>query len=444
MITLFYSSLITIILNVPTRMTILEDFSTRSFCMFAFIIGGALIGTFYTKSTPVHKVASLLFLSIVTVLFWINATHFLFIYLVYILAFVGAVLMLFLSVVLMLPISTTSQTNYFFVIPTLRPEGMLVPDLGVPPVLWAIIFLFFLIFGSKVVRVIKELPLSKSVLETYNETRFHYTAWTYSEIIKKCKKHDITGKLIPIDHDWHNFFYSFCPVIELSHEKKYKLNWKFYCELSFQKKLLQFCADEAIALFPANVNNNYWYRTYGSNKKIYFPLPFFTLYHPFIKKLSTALPFLKTVDVDRLCRFLNYFYFILAKWRFIFYVRSHTPSMKTFFSPLSRLKYYILRNKTKFTIENLFFTLFTQTFLEISFQVWMVVTFVLLLVPSSYLYLLEINEFFLPLETSTETVGGLANIKELLYEHYFLLLILSTVVLLVALLGAAIMTRNKR
>jgi len=40
--------------------------------------------------------------------------------------------------------------------------------------------------------------------------------------------------------------------------------------------------------------------------------------------------------------------------------------------------------------------------------------------------------------------GGLENIKALLYEDSNLFLIISTLVLLVALIGAAIMTRNKK
>ena len=116
----------------PTRMMDIEDFSTWSFFMFSFFIVFCLVGTFSIKATPVHRVVSLLFLSIITVLFWISATHFLFVYIVYIMAFIGAVLMLFLSVVLMLPISAISQINFcfiFFVAPTLRPGGVIFPEL---------------------------------------------------------------------------------------------------------------------------------------------------------------------------------------------------------------------------------------------------------------------------------------------------------------------------
>jgi len=45
---------------------------------------------------------------------------------------------------------------------------------------------------------------------------------------------------------------------------------------------------------------------------------------------------------------------------------------------------------------------------------------------------------------NSEVEGGLGSIKFLLYENLSLFLLTSTFVLLVALLGAAVMTRNKR
>jgi len=49
-----------------------------------------------------------------------------------------------------------------------------------------------------------------------------------------------------------------------------------------------------------------------------------------------------------------------------------------------------------------------------------------------------------PLSRTPDTQGGLENIKSLLYENFSPFLIISTMVLLVALIGAAIMTRNKK
>lgn len=75
---------------------------------------------------PVPIVINLLFLSIFTAMLWIYETQFLFIYLVYILAFIGAVLILFLSVVLILPISVVYKSNvtfYLSILLSLQPTG---------------------------------------------------------------------------------------------------------------------------------------------------------------------------------------------------------------------------------------------------------------------------------------------------------------------------------
>lgn len=75
---------------------------------------------------PVPIVINLLFLSIFTAMLWIYETQFLFIYLVYILAFIGAVLILFLSVVLILPISVVYKSNvtfYLSILLVLQPTG---------------------------------------------------------------------------------------------------------------------------------------------------------------------------------------------------------------------------------------------------------------------------------------------------------------------------------
>ena len=49
--------------------TLMEDFSKRIFLMFSLVLILCLIATFSVKTTPVHKVIALLFLSVVTVLF---------------------------------------------------------------------------------------------------------------------------------------------------------------------------------------------------------------------------------------------------------------------------------------------------------------------------------------------------------------------------------------
>jgi len=101
------------LLNSTPQSLIKADLPVNSFVflLLSLLLTLSLISQFYSKASPVHKVIALLLLSVLAVLLWVYETQFLFIYLVYILAFVGAVLMLFLSVVLMLPISTTSTVS---------------------------------------------------------------------------------------------------------------------------------------------------------------------------------------------------------------------------------------------------------------------------------------------------------------------------------------------
>lgn len=91
------------------------------FTILVILILVSLWGISYSRATSVHKVIALLSLSILTVFLWMWETQFLFIYLVYILAFVGAVLMLFLSVVLMLPISTLQSARNFSFLMMVQP-----------------------------------------------------------------------------------------------------------------------------------------------------------------------------------------------------------------------------------------------------------------------------------------------------------------------------------
>ena len=91
----------------------LVEVTSTTFSSFAlfFLLLVSLGLTFHNKGTTVHKVLGLLLTSIFVVFLWMLQSQFLFIYVVYILAFISAVLMLFLSVVLMLPISTLTAKN---------------------------------------------------------------------------------------------------------------------------------------------------------------------------------------------------------------------------------------------------------------------------------------------------------------------------------------------
>ena len=209
----------------------MEDFSKRIFLMFSLVLILCLIATFSVKTTPVHKVIALLFLSVVTVLFWVSSTHFLFVYIVYIMAFIGAVLMLFLSVVLMLPISTTSQFSWIILalssesvkelLPpvTLRPEGVIFPEEKVSFFYWVFLFYICFVVITKLIRVRSVFPLSKSLLETYNEAIVDHAVWACAELISKSKAYLLSYEYedsfcLSEVYSPSQFFYPILPLIQ--------------------------------------------------------------------------------------------------------------------------------------------------------------------------------------------------------------------------------------
>ena len=98
-------------INTIFNSMLIDSNSIISQYILIFFIIGSLYLTFYKNGNAIYKVIGLLLTSILIVFLWILQTQFLFIFLVYILAFISAVLMLFLSVVLMLPISMISVND---------------------------------------------------------------------------------------------------------------------------------------------------------------------------------------------------------------------------------------------------------------------------------------------------------------------------------------------
>lgn len=445
--------------------------------MFSLVLILCLIATFSVKTTPVHKVIALLFLSVVTVLFWVSSTHFLFVYIVYIMAFIGAVLMLFLSVVLMLPISTTSQFSWIILalssesvkelLPpvTLRPEGVIFPEEKVSFFYWVFLFYICFVVITKLIRVRSVFPLSKSLLETYNEAIVDHAVWACTELISKSKAYLLSYEYedsfcLSEVYSPSQFFYPILPLIQKI-DGKYKLNWKFHCEGAFALTLAfsSLPSDspllEKLGVLPTQ---NYWYDSYGCNLNSYFSEVFFTPEHPTMQKFARFISLQDVSKLSGVCRLLNFFLYYRLRSLFIFYAATHSHEMKVFFGPLTALlreEIPLLRSflrdlldkVVKFlglAVKKAFYFFFTKAFLEILLQITVVTGFLCALIPSVYFYLQEKKDVLHATETINEVSGGLANIKELLYEHYNLLLILSTLVLLVALLGAAVMARKKR
>lgn len=89
---------------------------------------------------------------------------------------------------------------------------------------------------------------------------------------------------------------------------------------------------------------------------------------------------------------------------------------------------------------SVFFKMATKDILDIAQQTYIVAAVVMPFILS--ILSLPANKELGPFLPRFETVQGIGGIKELLYADFSLFLIFSTVVLLVALFGAAIMTRK--
>jgi hypothetical protein len=93
------------------------------------------------------------------------------------------------------------------------------------------------------------------------------------------------------------------------------------------------------------------------------------------------------------------------------------------------------------TYKNILNAFVLPSFVECTLQLFLFFSFVFIALPVSCFTVVAAPVF----DLVDEQGGGLANIKALLYDGGVgLFLIASTLVLLVALIGAAVMTRNKR
>jgi len=352
------------------------------FILLAFIISLSLISQFYSKASPVHKVIALLLLSVLAVFLWTHETQFLFIYLVYILAFVGAVLILFLSVVLILPISATNSVSSFIL----------------------------LVSGIQ--------PYNKCDFVSLRPTSLSSSSNYF--IVDSILSHKLSITLLFIV-----FIFIYHAILKLVDDMIIlnESNFKIWLE-QFSFVLTARCSGENLTSFfshnvvVANPLLKVWGQTDLNNDT-----PF-----RFLNQESKLLAFLSQFSegfASVLERVLNQLAvigtIIYGFFRYAVYASVHQLTLGLF----SRGSYSTISN------------LFTKYLMECLVSFYLAINLFILVVPSITSSLAESSS----LDTN---FSGLSELRSLLYDNFGWFLLLSTVVLLVALLGVAVMTRNKK
>lgn len=136
----------------------------------------------------------------------------------------------------------------------------------------------------------------------------------------------------------------------------------------------------------------------------------------------------------RVIRFINsliaiyaeaFFFTLLYYYKLLFTIFNFVNSLRLFFG----------------TTKNIL----NKAIIEICVQFILLISLVYMLVPPQAS--IKMQDYKSVIDSSSldvQTTGSLGNIKNLFYENFSLFLIVGTFVLLVALLGAAIITRNKK
>jgi len=352
------------------------------FILLVFIISLSLISQFYSKASPVHKVIALLLLSVLAVFLWTHETQFLFIYLVYILAFVGAVLILFLSVVLILPISTTSSVSSFM---------LLVSDIQ---------------------------PYNKYDLVSLRPASLSSSS-NYS-VVDSILSHKLSITLLFII-----FIFIYHAIFKLVDDMILnESNFKVWLE-QFSFVLTARCSGENLTSFFSRnvVVTNPLLKVWGQTD-LNNDTPF-----RFLNQESQLLAFFSQFSkgsASVLERVLNQLAvigtIIYGFFRYAVYASAHQLTLGLF----SKGSYSMISN------------LFTKHLVECFVSLYLAINLFILVVPSITSILIEGS---LLVDTN---FSGLSELRSLLYDHFGWFLLLSTAVLLVALLGVAVMTRNKK
>jgi len=352
------------------------------FILLVFIISLSLISQFYSKASPVHKVIALLLLSVLAVFLWTHETQFLFIYLVYILAFVGAVLILFLSVVLILPISTTNSVSSFMLLVS-----------GVQP--------------YNKCDLVSLRPASLSSPSNYS-------------IVDSILSHKLSIILLFII-----FIFIYHAILKFVDDIMIfdKSNFKVWLE-QFSFVLTARCSGENLTSFFSHnvVVTNPLLKVWGQTD-LNSDTPF-----RFLNQESKLLALLSQFSkgfASILERVLNQLAVIGTIIYGFFRYAVYTSAYQLTFGLLSKGSYSVISN------------LFTKHLTECLVSFYLAINLFILVVPSTASSLAEGFLF-------DTNFSGLSELRSLLYDNFGWFLLLSTIVLLVALLGVAVMTRNKK
>lgn len=425
------------------------------FLVLTMLILLSLIGTYYFYSNPIHKVLALLFMSVQTVMLWMWETPFLFVYIVYILAFIGAVLMLFLSVVLMLPISSIhykgspflmlAVMNIDFRSPSLRPphfesshfsSSFEIPtsDEILDPKFFVFATFAVLVYAG-LIRLCAHLFRNRNEFRSWRNFRRLLVNFWYVKVILSCHVYRVTWPMIPgwRPHTYTRDLFGHFYQDEYGYIKRY---FKSFTPESGVVSAVPPTDAYFMSRYPRfdeGVDLQLYYWLWASfevvdslnpNERVRGRFLPFTLasvrspwFDPLIKKSNIVRRHYR-----RLLGHLN-FLIILAATLYV----AALDTWAMIYLKLVAGRLWLLRNFPTWTgfVENL-----TQLILFVSITACSI--------PSQFANRSR------RINSIPDTEGGLENIKSLLYEDFNLFLIISTVVLLVALIGAAVMTRNKK
>lgn len=402
---LTYSS--NILADLSTKTVEAYDTSFVSSVLLLLILS-SLVLTFHNKGTTVHKVLGLLLLSIFVVFLWILQTQFLFIYIVYILAFISAVLMLFLSVVLMLPISTLTSKNLStdkkgsYSVALFCLQDLYITETIVIAALVIVMLLYFIYVVLQYKNYLNNLPKfelnTQLRLISSTETLYDLHQYAWSRFRPESLPHTFYQNKLENRFYLIDTVYAY-PTIKENHSSKTNQLYKKYIQTigliwAYLVHYLQLWSSKnttAISLFFNSTAYTLLMAT------IYF----WTLIDLFLRLMLNAVV---------------YTYLVVRKTTVACFMLLFT-------------KVGMPKDTSKIVTDTL-----VQTYLFVSIVGGLVVA-----LATKQTWFADVKHV-----PNLELSQGLGQIKTLLYGEFSSFLLISTIVLLVALLGAAVMTRSNR
>jgi hypothetical protein len=183
-------------------------------------------------------------------------------------------------------------------------------------------------------------------------------------------------------------------------------------------------------------NDSFWFRNrfvrYFGSRGLKLPFTFSTAISA---TFTEILAFFKLPVRQSYVVWTNMFILVCAFFYSIFIIQP------LYFCKSVFLCLHAWRPTLKRGYQHLFYSFVQRNYFEYGLQIFLFFGFALTMIPVWFPTAVAVVNTY---DQAVEVEGGLANIKILLYEQTGLFLLTSTLVLLVALIGAAVMTRNKR